>query len=98
MATSSTQLIIGSDAPCNEKATLSFDALCYCCGRKVGKNPFYMHVDTDWTIIDRNDETSDSQGCFPIGSTCAHKFAPGVLFQYEDNSFAVTNQIQNQGA
>jgi hypothetical protein len=74
---------IGSDAPCNEKAMNSTSGVCYCCGRKVGANPLYMHVNTSWELIARNDTTSDSQGCFEIGSTCANKFADGILFRNE---------------
>lgn len=74
---------LGSDAPCNEKATNSTGEVCYCCGRKLGANPLYMHVNTCWELIARNDESADSQGCFPIGSTCANKFADGILFRME---------------
>ena len=73
---------LGSTAPINRKAADSMEALCFCCGRKLGANPFYMHVNTAWELISRFAENEDSQGCFPIGSTCANKFADGILFQY----------------
>jgi hypothetical protein len=73
---------IGSAAPFNEKASNAYGDFCFCCGRKLGKNVFLMHVNTAWEIIARNDE-KDSQGCFPIGSTCKNKFASDAIFQYE---------------
>lgn len=81
--TTSTIYTLGSSAPINQKAADAMDELCFCCGRKLGANPFYMHVNTSWELIARNDESADSQGCFPIGSTCANKFADGILFRME---------------
>jgi hypothetical protein len=74
---------LGSAAPINRKAADSMGEHCFCCGRKLGANPLYMHVNTGWEIIARNAENEDSQGCFPIGSTCANKFADGILFRME---------------
>ena len=79
--TTATIYTLGSSAPINRKAADAMDELCFCCGRKLGANPFYMHVNTSWELIARNDETADSQGCFPIGSTYANKFADGILFR-----------------
>lgn len=74
---------IGSDAPLNRKAADNYGEFCFCCGRKLGKNVYLMHVNNDWQIVARNYEGNDSQGCFPIGSTCKNKFASDAIFKYE---------------
>ena len=83
MATSTIKYNAGDTAPLNAKANSSYEDLCFECGRKLGANPFYMHVNTSWELITRFPINEDSQGCFPIGATCANKFADGILFQYE---------------
>ena len=72
---------LGSTAPSNRKALDSCDALCTVCGRKLGANPSYFEVNTGWEIITPGDVNEDSQGCFPVGSECAKKFAPDLLIQ-----------------
>lgn len=75
---------IGSDAPFNEKASNAYGDYCFCCGRKVNPHNMYlMHVNTGWQIIARKYDGVDSQGCFPIGSTCKNKFASDAIFKYE---------------
>jgi hypothetical protein len=73
----------GDRAPLNQKALDSWDPLCTECGRALGKNPFYFEVNTGWEVIVPNSDPANSQGCFPIGSTCAHKFAPNLLIKME---------------
>jgi hypothetical protein len=69
---------VGNDAPYNEKASNSIDQdLCFVCGRKLGKNAYHFEVNTSWQIIELGG--SNSQGCFPVGSECAKKFAAGLL-------------------
>ena len=75
---------IGSSAPINHDASNSFDDACFCCGCKLGKNVYLMHVNTDWKIVARDYAGDDSQGCFPIGSTCKNKFAEDAIFKYEN--------------
>ena len=75
------QFNVGTQAPSNRKALDSFDSLCTVCGRKLGANPLYFEVNTSWEIITPNDSNEDSQGCFPVGSECAKKFAPNLLVQ-----------------
>ena len=75
----------GDTAPLNRKALDSYDDLCTECGRALGKNPFYFEVNTAWEVIVPNSDQKNSQGCFPIGSTCAHKFAPNLLIKMEAN-------------
>jgi hypothetical protein len=68
----------GDAAPFNEKASNSIDQdFCFACGRKLGKNAFHFEVNTSWELIELGG--SDSQGCFPVGSECAKKFAAGLL-------------------
>ena len=75
------QFNVGTQAPSNRKALDSFDSLCTVCGRKLGANLLYFEVNTSWEIITPNDSNEDSQGCFPVGSECAKKFAPNLLVQ-----------------
>ena len=70
---------VGSSAPLNEKAMKFADSLCFACGRALGKNPLYFEVDTNWSLIIPGSDSKNSQGCFAIGSTCAHKFSPELL-------------------
>lgn len=55
---------------------------CICCGKPMKEGEkLYVHMNTNWvavhpTITDKNcfDFTgADSQGCFPIGNSCAKK-------------------------
>lgn len=76
---------LGDQAPHNNKALNSSGELCHECGKKLGKNPLYFEVNTDWEIITPNSDDKDSQGCFAIGSTCANKFADGLLIKIGGN-------------
>ena len=71
----------GSDAPFNQKALNSSESLCTECGTALGKNPLYFEVNTDWEVIVPGSDNENSQGCFPIGSSCANKFAPDLLIK-----------------
>jgi hypothetical protein len=42
---------IGSDAPLNREAADAYGDYCFCCGRKLGKNVYLMHVNTAWQIV-----------------------------------------------
>lgn len=68
-------------APNNEKALNSSTPLCTVCGRALGKYPLYFEVNTDWEIIAPGSDDENSQGCFPVGQTCANKFVPGLLIK-----------------
>lgn len=53
---------------------------CEHCGRKVGKNPLFVHIETSGNIVPNGINEEDlervdkqSQGCFPIGNGCAKK-------------------------
>jgi hypothetical protein len=70
---------VGSTAPNNEKALSESAPLCTECGKKLGTNPLYFEVNTSWEIIVPGSDDKNSQGCFAIGSTCANRFAPGLL-------------------
>jgi len=62
---------------------------CEYCGKKLGKNPLYVHINTSGTIIP-NDVTEEelslagfeSQGCFPIGQNCAKKLFGNKVKEY----------------
>ena len=73
---------VGDAAPHNEKALNSVADLCTECGRSLGKNPLYFEVNTAWEIIKPGSDAKNSQGCFPIGASCANKFAPNLLIKF----------------
>ena len=62
---------------------------CEYCGKKLGKNPLYVHVMTNGIIVpnDINEEDinkigEQSQGCFPIGQGCAKKLFGNQVSNY----------------
>jgi hypothetical protein len=71
----------GDPAPLNEKASDSLK-YCYECGRKLGKSSYYFEVSTGWMLLVIGSDPDNSQGCFPVGSECAKKFAPEVLRKF----------------
>jgi len=50
---------------------------CLICGRPLTRsaadNGYWVHMSTGWQIILPDDDESDSQGCFPVGSECAKR-------------------------
>ena len=62
---------------------------CEYCGKKCGKNPIYVHINTNGTILP-NDITEDdldvvgmqTQGCWPLGNGCAKKLFGTKLSDY----------------
>lgn len=88
MATKTYEFNAGDAAPFNHKASHTVGVeLCYVCGRKLGANPLFFEVINggDLRLQDGTeyDIASDNgyMGCFPVGTTCAHKFAPNILFK-----------------
>lgn len=81
MTTTTYKYNAGDAAPTNRKAMDTTD-LCLECGRKVGKNALHFEVNTSWEVIVPNSDDENSQGCWPIGSECAKKFAPGLLITF----------------
>jgi hypothetical protein len=73
---------LGDGAPLNNKASHSTEDLCFVCGRALGADPLYFEVNTSWELIARGSDEKNSQGCFPIGSSCANKFAEGIVFRF----------------
>lgn len=62
---------------------------CEHCGKPLGKNPLYVHVNTNGTILpntiteeDLKQVDMESQGAFPIGSNCAKKLLGNKLNLY----------------
>lgn len=62
---------------------------CEHCGKPLGKNPLYVHVNTNGTILPNTITEEDlkqvdmqSQGAFPIGSNCAKKLLGNKLNLY----------------
>lgn len=56
---------------------------CCLCGKKVGKNPSYVHYLTNGNITSEQDDSKipNSQGCFPVGSECAKKLPAVFVFK-----------------
>jgi len=52
---------------------------CNMCGRKLGKNPYFVHLSIDGTLLPIGAEDSESQGYWEIGSECAKKIEPNLL-------------------
>jgi hypothetical protein len=79
--TTNVLLKAGDAAPFNDKAADSLE-YCFSCGRKLGNNPWFFEVNSNWMLIDpnvRHLNNSDSQGCFPVGVECAKKFDSSLL-------------------
>jgi hypothetical protein len=64
----------------NSKRPDDVNGGCEYCGKAHGKNPLYVHITVAGLIVpnsiteeDLKQVGEESQGCFPIGSTCAKK-------------------------
>jgi hypothetical protein len=55
---------------------------CCNCGKKVGKNPLWIHLSISGQILNPNEESPKSQGFFPIGSVCAKDFESEILIKH----------------
>lgn len=58
------------------------DNACAQCGRKVGKNSYWVHLSIAGAILhpaSDADKGTISQGFWQVGSECAKKFDPAVL-------------------
>lgn len=62
---------------------------CEHCGKKVGKNPLFVHIEISGNIVPNcisEEELAEvgqtSQGCFPIGNGCAKKMFGNKIEQY----------------
>jgi len=55
---------------------------CCLCGKKVGKNPSYVHYLNNGNIVSYfGDDIEGSQGAFPVGSECAKKLVIQFAFK-----------------
>ena len=61
---------------------------CEYCGKKVGKNPLYVHVTYVGTCLPNDvteeeiNQVEESQGCFPIGPECAKLLFGSEILKY----------------
>jgi len=54
---------------------------CCLCGKKVGKNPMYVHYLTNGNIVSYSgNDIINSQGFFPVGKECAKKLVIQFAF------------------
>lgn len=80
----------GDSAPFHEGIHKDSDDRCVVCGRKVEKNGWLVEVIQGGEIRRQDgtkyDTSTDAgyMGCWPVGSECAKKFAPNILFKRED--------------
>jgi len=53
---------------------------CIICGKPT-KEEYWVHMTTDLTLVpnDVNEDDCDSQGCFPIGSSCKNKLPKNYI-------------------
>jgi len=58
---------------------------CVCCNKPT-KEEFYVHMTTDWVAVESHIQEEDlkkynkqSQGLFPIGSSCAKKMGKNFI-------------------
>ena len=79
MSVTKIEFHVNDEAPMNVKAMKFVDSLCYVCGRALGKKPFIFEVNSSWKLIVPGSDSANSQGCFPIGQSCADKFASELL-------------------
>lgn len=66
---------------------------CEHCGKKLGANPLFVHITTGGIIVPNDISETDlaligeqSQGCFPIGQTCAKKLLGKFVNEYATKS------------
>lgn len=62
---------------------------CEHCGKKLGKNPLYVHIMTNGIIVPKEIKEEDikkigqeSQGCFALTDKCAEQLFGDVLDRY----------------
>jgi translation elongation factor EF-4 len=57
---------------------------CIVCGKPTNLNDKtkYVHITTDFIVVERNYLGDDSQGCYPIGNSCCKKLPKSLVFQY----------------
>jgi hypothetical protein len=54
---------------------------CCLCGKKVGKEPMYVHYLTNGNIVSYSgDDIENPQGFWPVGSECAKKLVIQFAF------------------
>jgi len=77
----------GDPAPFHDDIHKDSEDRCVVCGRKVGKNSYFVEVVNGGEIREQDgtehDTASDAgyMGCWQVGSECAKKFAPNILFK-----------------
>lgn len=53
---------------------------CICCGKKINKPKYYVHLLTNGNLISSQEDFDNSQGTFPIGATCKNKLPNNFYF------------------
>lgn len=56
---------------------------CFCCGKKIKGESYYVHLLTNGNIVSTDQEFSpeDDQGFFPIGNECKNKVPNNFIFK-----------------
>ena len=79
------QFKAGDPAPFNEKIHQDSENRCCVCGRKTSEDSYYMEVINGGEIREQDGTEAvydgGYMGCWSIGSECAKKFAPNILFK-----------------
>lgn len=81
----------GDPAPFHEGIHKDGAERCVVCGRKVGKKSYLVEVIDGGDIREQDGTEADTEdagymGCWPVGSECAKKFAPNILFVRQGHS------------
>jgi len=76
----------GDPAPFHPDIHKDSESRCCVCGRKTKENSLYMEVVDGGNIREQDGTEADIydpgyMGCWSIGSECAKKFAPNILFK-----------------
>jgi hypothetical protein len=69
---------------------------CCLCGKKVGKNPKWVHYLTNGNIVSYSgDDIAECQGFFPVGAECAKKLIIQFAFNLELTT-ETTNHLKTE--
>ena len=75
-----TKLTVGSKVVWSEpKANVEGHNYCVQCGKKTGKNSFWVHLSIYGEVLAPEVESQESQGYWAVGSECAKAFESKVL-------------------
>ena len=74
------------EIPLSDIQTDSYDEVgnenpCICCGKKVKNTKYMVHLLTNGNLVSSQEDFANSQGFFPIGSSCKNKLPNNFYFK-----------------